>query len=296
MKRNDYWRNYQKKKPDFRFSQLGKLEELFIKKKWPIKDKDEERSLFGKYEKMLSQLTVCQQDFIIKLTENFIWIKGDEYIKCLIDVVKQVRESVGDKIIYFAPCKPISDKGLIKSSDYVWYSLRDNIFRYEMDLGKIEMINGLEDVNQKLLLNDKAVLVLVDDFIGSGGTACKALVSIYKLYQNLYQRKPYNGSIKVLAIVVQEVGLKELEDVGVEVFYSKIAKRGIADQDTTEEEKKRMYDMMKQIEIPILKDKYERYHCGYAQSEALVSMIRCPNNTFPIYWFFSEKSPYARFK
>ena len=32
---------------------------------------------------------------------------------------------------------------------------------------------------------------------------------------------------------------------------------------------------------------------GYGQSEALVCMERCPNNTFPIYWL-PKKAPYAR--
>ena len=29
----------------------------------------------------------------------------------------------------------------------------------------------------------------------------------------------------------------------------------------------------------------EKYHFGYAQSEALVKLERTPNNTFPVYWF-----------
>ena len=33
----------------------------------------------------------------------------------------------------------------------------------------------------------------------------------------------------------------------------------------------------------------EDYRLGYASSEALVSMIRTPNNTFPIYWFRNKK-------
>ena len=38
----------------------------------------------------------------------------------------------------------------------------------------------------------------------------------------------------------------------------------------------------------------EEYHFGYGQSESLISMIKIPNNSFPIFWY--EKSPYAIFK
>jgi len=38
----------------------------------------------------------------------------------------------------------------------------------------------------------------------------------------------------------------------------------------------------------------EKFKFGYEGSEALVSMIRCPNNTFPIYWYIEGVSPYER--
>ena len=36
------------------------------------------------------------------------------------------------------------------------------------------------------------------------------------------------------------------------------------------------------------------FHFGYGESEALVCMERCPNNTFPIYWATKKLAPYER--
>ena len=37
------------------------------------------------------------------------------------------------------------------------------------------------------------------------------------------------------------------------------------------------------------------YKFGYKGSEALVKMIRTPNNTFPIYWLRNKKNKFAPF-
>lgn len=34
---------------------------------------------------------------------------------------------------------------------------------------------------------------------------------------------------------------------------------------------------------------------GYAESEALVTMIKTPNNTFPFYWYEKNSNSYAPF-
>lgn len=44
---------------------------------------------------------------------------------------------------------------------------------------------------------------------------------------------------------------------------------------------------MKSVELILATDKrFEQdYSFGYKESEALVTMTRTPNNTFPLYWF-----------
>ena len=57
-------------------------------------------------------------------------------------------------------------------------------------------------------------------------------------------------------------------------------------------ELKDMIKLMEEIEEILGQDeKFDRdYKFGYKSSEALVSLIRTPNNTFPIYWYNTKIS------
>jgi hypothetical protein len=52
-------------------------------------------------------------------------------------------------------------------------------------------------------------------------------------------------------------------------------------------------EMMTQIESG-LKELDDEFRFGYKQSEGLVCMERCPNNTFLIYWLTKHDAPYER--
>lgn len=274
--------------PQLKLDKMHKLDLLFKHHNWPT-DRNVDRSLYSRFCKTLMLLTDHLQDFLIELTKGFIWINGKEYNDILIDLVKTVRSTYPDKTIYYVPCKHHDEFTNIKSSDYVWYTLRDNIFHYELELGKYEMKSNYEEVSENELLAGNAIVVLVDDFIGSGGTAVKTLAGMRAWFPHLRD----NTAIKVMSLVAQGDGIKQLKDAGVDVYYSRYAPKAIEESDATDDEKIRMYYQMEDIEsrIPSFN---KTYHYGYNKSEALVSMIRCPNNTFPIYWYIPNVSPYER--
>lgn len=274
-------------RPQFPMQRLVDLKVLFQHQNWRIQE-DKEYSLFWKFVNTLSLFTDEQQRFLIDLTYSFRWIPGDKYNEHLLKVLQELRRSVGDKLIYFVPCKPLSDYTKVKSSDYVWYNLRDNTFRYEINFGKYKMASTIEEVSEKKLSCGNAIVVLVDDFIGTGSTALNALVHVKDVHEYLLDY----SCVKVLTIVAQEQGIKAIEAAGVDVFYSVLAPMGIKDQDVSAESKDAQYRLMKEIEDQIKVNDDNRF--GYMQSEALVSMVRCPNNTFPVYWLIKNKSPYER--
>lgn len=274
--------------PQLKMDKIFKLDRLFKLHNWPT-ERNVDRSLYSRFCKMLMLLSDNLQDFLIELTIDFIWINGREYNDILIDLVETVRSAFPDKTIYYVPCKQQSAFTKIKSSDYVWYTLRDNIFHYELDLGKYEMKNNYEEVSENELLAGNAIVVLVDDFIGSGDTAIKTISDMRAKLTHLRD----NTAIKVMSLVAQGDGIKQLTDAGVDVYYSKYAPKAIEESDSTDAEKIRKYYMMDAIESRI-PDFNNTYRYGYKKSEALVSMIRCPNNTFPIYWFIPNISPYER--
>ena len=129
-------------------------------------------------------------------------------------------------------------------------------------------------------------VVLVDDYLGSGKTALDAIGYVKKVC-------PYpidNVDILVLCIVAMKAGVEKLNAEGIQVYCSHEESKGITDYydgDELEIASSLMHSIEKIIKVN------NQNIFGYSQSEALVCMERCPNNTFPIYWL-PKKAPYAR--
>lgn len=274
--------------PSLSLTNYSLLEALFEQKGWEM-DPDRDISLFSKFINTLNLLDDKQQQFLIDLTKDFLWIMGSEYTNNLILALEKLYESVGEKKIFFIKCMPLEDYGLEKSSGHVLYCLDDYSIQQHVNLGDYQKLNCMDGANEDMLLRGEAVLVMVDDFIGTGDTAAKTIADIHKTYPRLTDNK----AIKLLAIVTQESGYSRITDMGVEVFYSQIVGKGIEDQNINFNDKYKKITLMEGIERKI-KDLEEKYKFGYKKSEALVSMIKCPNNTFPIYWYIEGISPYER--
>ena len=86
---------------------------------------------------------------------------------------------------------------------------------------------------------------------------------------------------KVLALVAQEEGVDYIQKLGVELYVGETRRKGISDYYTDEEAEHRL-KLMEEIEDKMSVKR--NYRLGYGQSEALVTMCRTPNNTFPVFW------------
>ena len=279
-------RNFHKKDSSvFNVNQLAKLENLFHLKQWVI-DTDNELSTFERYIETLSKLTQDQQDFILKLSERFLHIRTDQYAKELIPAVRQLRKDNPSVLLLFAQCLPESEKSCLKSSGYVLYQFRGNSIKTSIDLGKHTVCTS--DIENYLISLEKVQfkVVLVDDYIGTGETALGAIEYVKKV-------SPYpidNVDILVLCIVAMKAGVEKLNAEGIQVYCSHEESKGITDYydgDELEKASSLMHSIEKIIKVN------DQNIFGYTQSEALVCMERCPNNTFPIYWL-PKKAPYAR--
>jgi hypothetical protein len=122
----------------------------------------------------------------------------------------------------------------------------------------------------------KSMILIVDDFIGTGNTAEDALKD-YNLRLRIEDDLPI-----VVALVAQEQGIQKLSKLGVSVVATIIRKRGISDNSEIVD-KPRAIELMKTIERQLSIN--SKYSLGYGRTEALVSMMRTPNNTFPIFWW-----------
>lgn len=217
-----------------------------------------------------------KRDLFLELSERYLWLTQDNYLQALIDVLKKlVNDIEKDTKIYVMPLISPDDIGKAKSSMFLTYLFNDVKIRYDDKLGKykFEPIYDIKVVQNKMK-SDKAILVFVDDFIGTGHTAEKCFQSV-NLLDNILNRT------MVLALVAQEEGVKCIESFGIKVYSGKVRKKGITDYYDVKEAKEKII-LMEEIEEKMAIKK--EYRFGYGASEALVTMCRTPNNTFPVFW------------
>lgn len=274
-------------KPVFNASQYAKLKTLFEQQHWDI-DEDLELSYFERYVRTLSCLQEDQQDFLIGLTGRFLHLPQTQYLNHLVGLVRRLRIDHPAENLIFACCLPKEDIGKTKSSTTVLYQFKGSTIQTQVDLGKHYIVEKITPEFVQATNLAKSHIVLVDDFIGTGETALGAIKYIRELFPALTD----NSKISILSIVVMQQGKQEIEKTGATVYASIIRTRGITDNYTgaalTDAQNK-----MTAIE-QTLKGLKPQYHFGYGQSEALVCMERCPNNTFPIYWYTKRDAPYER--
>ena len=285
----------QKKKRELSTQYLIRISQIFEKNNWLIESKEDAKdSLFNRFcERILEINENKKRDLVLELTERYLWVQEEQYIYYLIDAVKkmmQMKPEINEKTkIYIMPLVSPEDEGKTKSSSMLVYLFNSVKLRHDNVLSryKFEIIDKNENLSL-YLENKDAILVLADDYVGTGETAEKCLLHILKMKVEISQ-------IAIVSLVAQQMGLDYLSKYTVCVSASVVRQRGISDfyEDEILHEN---IQLMREIE-----DKMsirEKYKFGYKKSEALVTMCRMPNNTFPIFWEESGNmkiAPFPRF-
>ena len=267
-----------KSKSNITISLLYETQNIFSEQGW---DKDDVSStFFNKYCDMLEFFSDDQQELILELTRKFLKIGLAEYISYINKTLSKIEKSIFDGCnkIYILPLIRYSDFGKCKSQLYIQYMFKFPEVRKHPVLVDTEtkpiVIETLDSLPNNI--NDTPNMILfVDDFIGSGETAASAInswITEYGISKN---------KIKVLSLIAQETGILNIESIGIAVYCFTILNKGISDNYIGNDLEYRL-TIMEGIE-DFLKVK-EGYRFGYNHSEALVSLARTPNNTFPVFW------------
>lgn len=258
-----------------------KLNSIFQKNGWSL-DVPHCAECYNRFCNMLSYYSSPEQYCILRLMETFLKIDGNEYIKHILKALHKIDRNTlsGINNIYVMPI--INDNEQIKvgkSSLLVAYLLegKDLIVDANLSTFKISVIYNTNSLPVNFN-TEPDLLLLVDDFIGSGDSVIKCL--------NNLRTKISQQKIIVLSLVIQNIGYELLINEQYQVIYSVLRKKGITDSYLSPEKEiltKTMEKIENKLDVsPILK-------FGYKQTEALVKMIRTPNNTFPIFWFTPTK-------
>lgn len=264
---------------------------IFKTKDWAVKDTDE--LVFNGFCKLIDLLEKDQRKLLIELTERYHWIPQAEYQNKFIQAMESIdpTELVGVTKIHFFPIIKIEDEDKVKSGEHLLYMVKAYKLLMKKYAGiKFSFIPDFKRLGE-LNLGIKERLFLVDDYIGSGETFTYCMDEVCKNATLLI------SSIKLVCIAMQESTYLDLTSQKFQVLYTLLVKRGITDfnHHPMIDDKK---TLMKEIERNIPGARH--FSLGYNETEALITMMRTPDNTFPVFWKNFRKNgkyieaPFAR--
>ena len=237
--------------------------------------------IMQKYTVMLSKLNDSQQDLIIELSDRFLWIT--DYRDDILLQMNRILESYKNYQTYYViRCVKEKEQKKAKSSGYVLYQIKEASLQSQLKkpVTFLDCMSDLRNVKDF----DSSIFILVDDFIGTGDTAVECMDDLRNRFPGVADR------MVVMCIAAMTKGKERLSALHVSVFASHFLDKGITDHYSgyrPEQKKQQMLEIERTLKIN------PSWSFGYGKSEALVCLIRCPNNTFPIYWN-GNFAPYPR--
>jgi hypothetical protein len=253
------------------------LQEIWDSKNW--KENENEAYVYERFCNIIPHLSQEQKQLIQELIENYLWINSREYEKRFNNIIEKLDSAVltGCNTIYILPIIKPSDEKKTKSGNHCIYYLKGGIFSFNPLYENINL-EVIEDYATFLRLDFKSdgseVILLIDDFIGSGDTFDDAWTEIQKNPSALKTK------LAILTLAIQEEAYIEIDKYGIPIYYSELRKKGISDSYQSPEKEEKI-KIMEEIE-DMIKPAY--YSFGYKRSEALITLIRTPDNTFPFFW------------
>lgn len=200
-----------RKKTELSVQDLARLQAIFAKKKWPIEDGFESK-VFENFCGLLAGLKVHQRELMFTLTEDFLWVRELDYVRHFSQAFAHFVSGFpfnGRTRIVICPLLPEEDFGKGKSSIMLLYFIKANLasLRAKYPQYSIDFCDGPAQFN---CVSSQAttVLCLIDDFIGSGDTAVKAVDYFLQQHYHLSQ-------IAVLSLVAMEKDLQICGERGI---------------------------------------------------------------------------------
>lgn len=290
-------------------SQTLKIDEVFKEKGWGVND-SLQPFLYDNYVHRISILPEDTKDLFLELTCRFDNISSVPKILNLFrEGYKQLDRTKIDNArkIYFLPLI-VPELGYENKSKYriineilKFLGLNKKIYNERPERKSCDKMISLFEIEYRDMYSShkfvfpekysifktqfdrtKDLVILIDDFIGTGETAEEVLDFFIKKEKFNYK------SVSVLTLVSQSNGIFLLkEKYNVDVLTGIIQDTSITSYYGEEAEFKRQIVEKMSKSINIKKDFF-----GYKDSEALVCILnKSPNNTLPIFWHETKSNP-----
>lgn len=259
---------------------LGLIRQIWNEKEWKFPSRGANDVAFNNLCEMFTKLDKDEQELVINLMRCYSFYSHTDYQDLLVEAFLKIEDNQIDDVdkIVIAPLVKAKDVQNCRSKS--GYSLL-----YAADLVAINENKKLAKLERKVIVNpyisrdklsgEKLLVILIDDFVGSGDTA----VEVVNLVKNNFSAK---DKIIVTCLVTIQKGIDRLNSASIPFFFAKSALKGIQDNHFIENK-----NLAYQLIDKIWKDHLaisEQFKRGYKDSEALLTLMRTPNNTLPMYW------------
>ncbi|MFA0815532.1 MAG: uracil phosphoribosyltransferase [Anaerofustis sp.] len=280
---------YLKENSNLNIKEFLKLSQLFKEKQW--NDYGEySNEIFNRFCDRLALFDNEQQALILDLTNRFIIIDDTLYLSTLINLFKENepfnREIANEyKTWFFSPLLAPCNRQEEKSSKHLYYLTKSGKLKCDPYFINKNITHIDSSKLNQLRLEENQILILFDDYIGSGETA-------YSAVSDLVEHGVSKDKIIILALACQEKGIKYLHANNIKCYTNIVMRRGISDyytHDQLDNALAKMQAIEKVLRV------IPKFTFGYNHTEALVKLIRTPNNTFPVYWLENDREKKAPF-
>ncbi len=279
-----------------------RIGELFVAKGWSTETDGDEQFplLFDKFCRMSARLDEVERKLVIQLSYDYVRVPPRDNAKALATSWAKLIQSLPStiKTIVLAPLpkpkgKKRSETNQIKSSDALFYDARGIEARLRRGITTdLVFCANADDFIDAQTASEPTALVLIDDYVGSGNTASTAIAHL----QSKALRS--NTHIFILALVAQTDAVARVQASNAQLIAGRLVERAISNN-TAIVNKIAALATMHEIGRRLRFKKADAL--GYEGTEAVITMRRTPNNTFPVFWTDRKidgqvwDSPFTRF-
>ena len=265
-----------------------RLKRVFVNNGWNLSEGDGAfryyKTLFSKFFIILKSLSLEEQNLIFPLISIYHYcpaVRYDSLVWRMVEEINAIWGEMSEALFIITLTKP-EDAGHSKGASFIVSHMRDQAIQEEYNLTRkplylYENQNLLKTKNEN---RNNSLIVFVDDFIGSGETA----IDTIKYFINNIKKD--TDRVMIYSFVAMQAALEAITAIGVEVKAFVELPKGITESGLFKDvngAKKLMMRLEEKLDIPAF------YQLGYEQSEATVTMMRTPDNTFPVFWYPENK-------
>lgn len=241
--------------------------------------KPDGRRVFDSFCQLLIRLSENERDLVLTLLEDFLHCTYFDTLPRVAEALDAIPVALTSQVehVILLPLAETRHDGKPKSPSALLYPTENLL------LPDVQSFSGKSSsvYERMVLLKTKAarrprsLIILLDDFVGSGESAVKAI----KRYRADFQ-KP-SDRLVVVAAAAQQQGIDLIANEKVGTYAAIVRTKGISESEVITDRPAALA-IMDNLEMRL--GVHPDYLRGYRQCEALVKMTRTPNNTLPIFW------------